>query len=322
MQFQADEKYEQALLAALIYIQTHLDGDLSLERLAERAGFSPYHFHRVFRAFVGEPVKEYTRRLRLERGAYRLKISQESVLHIALESGFKTHESFTRAFTRRFGINPSRFRTDFLVHDRKRRRQMDTTRQHTSVVEPGLFDHSASEMRVRFERVKPITVAFIRHTGPYDGLLEPGSSLASLWDELFRWGNPRGLTGPDSLLIGIGHDDPSVTPPDKLRFDVCVQLLEFREPIGSIGCQTISPGMYAAGRHYGLFDDLADAYVRTYDAAVANGQYRLRPLPSFEVYGSTRVRDDLRIHFTDVYMPVEPANGTSQEESESWQASK
>ncbi|MGQ0604195.1 MAG: helix-turn-helix domain-containing protein, partial [Anaerolineales bacterium] len=87
MKFAANEKYEQALLAALVHIQTHLDAELPLEALAERAGFSPYHFHRTFTYFVGEPVKEYIRRLRLERGAYRLKISADSVLEIALEAG-------------------------------------------------------------------------------------------------------------------------------------------------------------------------------------------------------------------------------------------
>src|SRR5690348_5485343 len=114
MIFKTDEKHEQALLATLLYIQTHLDQDLSLELLAERAGFSAYHFHRLFRAAIGEAVKEYIRRLRLERGAYRLKISYEPILHLALEAGFKTHESFTRAFERQFGVTPSAYRSNFL----------------------------------------------------------------------------------------------------------------------------------------------------------------------------------------------------------------
>jgi AraC family transcriptional regulator len=111
MRFQVDEKYQQALIATLVYIQTHLEDELTLERLAGRAGFSPFHFHRVFSEFVGEPVKEYIRRLRLERGAYRLKISQDPIVRIALDSGFKTHETFTRAFAASLASTQASFAT-------------------------------------------------------------------------------------------------------------------------------------------------------------------------------------------------------------------
>jgi len=122
--FQTNEKYEEALLSTLIYIQTHLESDLNLDRLAERAGFSSYHYHRIFREVIGEPVKEYVRRLRIERAAYRLKVSEETILHIAMDAGFKTHESFTRAFTRQFGITPNEFRNNSLRASRERKKQV------------------------------------------------------------------------------------------------------------------------------------------------------------------------------------------------------
>lgn len=107
-------------------------------------------------------------------------------------------------------------------------------------------------------------------------------------------------------MIGVAQDDPSVTPPTRQRFDVCVQVPEFRDPAGAIGGQTIAPGAYAAGRHYGSFESLADTYAHIYDMQIAPGQYQMRPLPAFEIYGSTRVKEDLNIHYTDVYLPVEP----------------
>jgi len=310
MQFKSNPNYDQALLSTLVHIQTHLHADMSLEFLANRAGFSAYHFHRIFREFVGEPVKEYIRRLRLERGAYRLKISEDSVLQIALECGFKTHESFTRAFTRRFGVPPSAFRKDFLAKNQKRTRRADV---RSGANELDRLVNQSAEVQVRIERVKPILVAFVRHIGPYDSVLEPGSPLASVWEALFQWGNHHSLTGPDSLMIGIGQDDPSVTPPEKLRFDVCVQVPVFRNPTGSIGCQTISPGAYAVGRHYGSFDNLADTYGHIYMNWLPTSKYRMRAIPAFEVYGSTWVNDDLQIHYTDVYMPIESINGRQEE---------
>jgi AraC family transcriptional regulator len=308
MKFAANEKYEQALLRALVHIQTHLDGELSLEALAEGAGFSPFHFHRLFTEFVGEPVKEYIRRLRLERGAYRLKVSGEPVLAIALEAGFKSHESFTRAFARRFGVTPARFREDFLsaARDRKRRLQLQRVAPRTFAGEAALLPNQFTEQRVRIERVRPLLVAFIRRVGPYESALAPGSSLASLWAELFAWGQANRLIGPGSLLLGIPQDDPSVTPPEKQRFDVGVQVLEFRAPTGAIGCQTVGPGLYAVGRHYGAFETLAETYAHVFDTQVLSGGFQLRAAPPFEVYTHTRIKDDLTIHYTDVYLPVEP----------------
>jgi AraC family transcriptional regulator len=311
VKFAADEKYEQALMRALVHIQTHLDGELSLATLADCAGYSPFHFHRLFTEFVGEPVKGYIRRLRLERGAYRLKVSDEPVLAIALEAGFKSHESFTRAFARRFGMTPSRFRADYLsaTRDRKRRLALERPAFAAFEAETALLPDPVIEHRVRFERVRPLLVAFIRHVGPYESALTPGSSLAVLWEELFAWGHGNRLIGPGSLLLGIPQDDPSVTPPERRRFDIGVQVLEFRDPTGSIGYQTIAPGLYAVGRHYGPFDTLAETYAHIVDTQVLNGRCRLRAATPFEVYGHTRVKEDLAIHYTDVYLPIEPGGG-------------
>jgi len=307
MIFQTSEKYEQALLSTLIHIETHLEDDLGLDMLAERAGFSAYHFHRIFREIIGEPVKEYIRRLRIERGAYRLKISEETILQIALDAGFKTHESFTRAFERRFGITPSEFRTNFLRVSRERKLQVEPQylADYKLMDRSGLLPNLSTAAHVRLEHVRPIIVAFVRHVGPYDRLLEKGSPMSGLWEELFQWGNTHRLINADSLLIGIPQDDPSVTPPEKQRFDVCVQIPEFRSPSGHIGCQTICAGLYGAGRHYGAFDHLAETYIHIYDSLITAGQYRLQQQTPFEVYSYSRVKEDIRVHFTDVYLPVE-----------------
>ncbi|HSL30070.1 MAG TPA: helix-turn-helix domain-containing protein [Anaerolineales bacterium] len=308
MVFTTNEKYEQAILSTLLYVQSHLESHLTLETLAGRAGFSPYHFHRIFRDAIGEPIKEYIRRLRMDRAAYRLKISEETILRIAVDAGFRTHESFTRAFQRQFGIPPNEFRRNFLQASRARKKQLPPrymTEFHLEG-EPDLLANGSTSSQVRLEQVRPIIVAFVRHVGPYDRLLDPGSPMSLLWQELFDWGNANRLINADSLLIGIPQDDPSITPPEKQRFDVCVQIPEFRNPSGHIGCQTIAAGTFGVGRHYGPFDDLADTYMHVYDTLITTGKCRLRTQAPFEVYSYSTVKGDIRIHFTDVYLPVEP----------------
>ena len=86
--------------------------EISLDVLAARAGWSPFHFHREFRKIVGETPKRYMLRLRLERAAARLMTGTDPVVSIAADAGFASHEVFTRAFRRQFGVSPSVYRRD------------------------------------------------------------------------------------------------------------------------------------------------------------------------------------------------------------------
>jgi AraC family transcriptional regulator len=94
----------------IAFASAHLDEDLSLTALASRAGLSAFHLHRVFSAAAGETPKQFTLRLRLSRAAAMLLTTADSVLDIALECGFGSHEAFCRTFRKRFGMAPSVYR--------------------------------------------------------------------------------------------------------------------------------------------------------------------------------------------------------------------
>jgi AraC family transcriptional regulator len=98
------------LLTLLSHVKGHLDGDVSLDALAARSGWSSFYLHRAFRRLVGETPKAYTQRLRLDRAAARLATRSDRVVDVALDSGFASQAVFTRAFTRRFGRSPERYR--------------------------------------------------------------------------------------------------------------------------------------------------------------------------------------------------------------------
>jgi AraC family transcriptional regulator len=84
--------------------------EMSLATPSQRAGWSAFHFQRVFHRFANETPKAYVQRLRLERGAALLLTSDRSVANVAFACGFTSHESFTRAFRRRFGTSPRAYR--------------------------------------------------------------------------------------------------------------------------------------------------------------------------------------------------------------------
>jgi len=73
------------------------------------ACISPFHFHRLFHAFVGETVHQYVRRLKLEQAASKLQQSDQAITDIALDAGLDTPSGFTKAFKRVLGLSPKKF---------------------------------------------------------------------------------------------------------------------------------------------------------------------------------------------------------------------
>ena len=91
------------------YIETHLKEPISLHQLAEAAGYSPWHAARVFKELTGKTPFEYIRLVRLSRAAVRLRDENVKVVDVAFDFVFGSHEGFTRAFSKEFGVTPQTF---------------------------------------------------------------------------------------------------------------------------------------------------------------------------------------------------------------------
>jgi AraC family transcriptional regulator len=285
------QDYRERILRVLVHIQQNLDAALDLEDLARIACFSPFHFHRIFRGMVGESVKEHVRRLRLERAAMRLKHTDRPVTGIAFEAGYETHESFSRAFKMLHGVSPSGFR------------KAPSSVQFLAAGDPdhlGFHERNETAMDVRIETVAPMRVAFIRHTGPYD-------QVGPTWQRLCTHLGPKGLLGPSSLFLGVCHDDPEVTPQEKVRYDACVTVDETFSASDEVGVQVLAGGDYAIATHEGPYENLKVTYGEIYGVWLPGSGREPRPLPCFELYRNNPQEvapADLR---TDIYVPLEPA---------------
>ena len=98
-------EYEKRVNLVIDHVSAHLAEDLSLEGLARVAAFSPFHFHRIFRAISGETLFAFVQRLRLERAASALRYhGDRSILAVALDHGFSSAATFARAFKAHFGM--------------------------------------------------------------------------------------------------------------------------------------------------------------------------------------------------------------------------
>lgn len=102
----------QQMKHVMDFIQEHLSQDLSLEALAQQAGFSSYHFARLFRQTTGESPHQFVLRQRIRRAQYLLEERDLPLAHVALESGFANQSHLTQAFKRHLGLTPRTYRQD------------------------------------------------------------------------------------------------------------------------------------------------------------------------------------------------------------------
>ena len=94
--------YNRALNSSVNFIEHNLKNRFEMEDVAERAGFSLFHFMRVFYSFTGYTLKGYIRERRLSESARELLESNRQVQELANEYGFESSETFIRAFKKEF----------------------------------------------------------------------------------------------------------------------------------------------------------------------------------------------------------------------------
>jgi AraC family transcriptional regulator len=278
----------EKLLPVLVHIQANLDADLSLEALAEGARLSPFHFHRLFRSTIGETLKQYTQRLRLERAAQRLILHDGTILDVALDSGFRSHETFSREFKRRFQVTPRSYR------------QWGRGRLKRSSVSTPPLDELYAEFELsetKVSKMAQLNLAFIRHVGPYEAVPD------TLWQTLTD--GARGRRLPFELVfLGIAHDAPGITPPEKLRFDAAIVVPGQFSSEGIVGNQVLGPAEFAVTTHVGHYRTLPQAYGAIVERVGRLKGYRLGELPSVEIYRTTRVDAQHAMNQTDIYIRI------------------
>jgi AraC family transcriptional regulator len=288
--------YKERILRVLTHIQEHLDESLDLEELAGVACFSSFHFHRVFAAMTGETIADHVRRLRLERAAMELRSGARQVIQLALDAGYEAHEAFTRAFKAAYGVSPTEFR---------RATEPIAILGAPSGVhfQPGVplttfnTNHLTTKvMKVITRKIKPMRVAYLRHVGPYQ-------NTKSTWFDLMARLSADNQIHKRSVFIGIGHDNPSVTPAAELRYDACITVEKEYVPKPPVELQTIVGDDYAVVKNCPR-GKIKDAYQYLFGKWLARSSRELRPLPSF--VRLMNVRDAVARHRYDIYMPLQP----------------
>ncbi len=297
--------YQSRINRVLDHIDTHLHEPLQLPELARVAHFSPYHFHRIFRAMVGETVHGYVTRLRMERAAAILRNNPDrDVTGIAYDVGFSSPSTFARCFRGHFGMSATEWRkgecTDRKIGTMDRNDGMadgnggtaQTTirfylEPHTNqpLWELKMTKKNGNELQstVKLEDYPERHVAYVRHVGPYQG---QAAVFEKLWSAIFGWAGMHGLMSrPDFEALCIYHDDPDITEPEKLRVSACVTAPEDIEVSGEIGRMTIPGGPYATADYELGPEDFADAWQLMFGTYLPESGFVPDERPCFELYG-------------------------------------
>jgi len=290
--------YTERILRVLTHIQAHLDEALDLEDLARVACFSSFHFHRVFAAMTGETIADHVRRLRLERAAMELRSGAKQVIYVALDAGYEAHAAFTRAFKTAYKVSPADFR--------RATGPIATLAAPSGVhFRPGVplttfnTNHITTKvMKVITRTIKPMRVAYLRHVGPYD-------DVKQTWFDLSARLSAAKQVRKTSVFIGIGHDDPSVTPAAELRYDACITVDETYEPKKPVALQTIVGGDYAVAKNCPV-GKIKEAFQYLFGKWLARSSRNLRPIPSFIVWVDAYKGVAPGTWRVDVYMPLQP----------------
>jgi AraC family transcriptional regulator len=242
------------LAPLLEHIEQNLGDDLSLEALARRWGLSPYHFHRTFRASVGEAPIHYVRRLRLEAAATRLKLSTRSVTDVAFDVGYESLEGFIRAFHARFGTSPQRFRA----------------------ARPA--PHLPAGFAPRIVVLPPRRLACVRHVGPYDRTL-------ATFERLAGWADSRGLLGRE--MLAAYRDDQDITAASHTRCEVALAVGSRVEGCDEVVVRGVPGGEFAVFEHTGDVAERRRLYEVAFRRWLPSIGRRAKGAPPFETYAVT-----------------------------------
>jgi AraC family transcriptional regulator len=299
------EEYIRRIHKVQDYIELHLGQSLSLEALSYAAGFSKYHFSRIFQGILHEPLAHYVNRIRMERALFLLAHrSDKNMTDIAYELGFSDSAVFTRAFKNFYGISPREYRKEYSKNCKEpfllSEYNKDTAKKEW---EGNPFPVTG---QITIENLEEKQVAYVRHTGTYETLAK---EYVSLIDTLFTQADRQHLlVEGQNWVLAMYHDNPEFGEASQFRTSLCLTVpddIKIYED-GILGRMKLEGGLYAVGHFHIRQEQYGDAWNFMYQEWIAGSGYVPRDYSPFEVYRNIPSADGSPIHEVEIYVPIEP----------------
>ncbi|MFC4209564.1 GyrI-like domain-containing protein [Pedobacter lithocola] len=269
--------YRQRINQVIDHLNVHLDRPVPLEELASVAFFSPFHFHRVFVAMMGETVKAFTSRMRNEKAARLLKFSEKPISEIAAECGFSSTSTLSRLFKQYFAVSPGRYRKGEKIKNSKIRKDLQPIIEYHCELKEQELERL---FPVEIMHLKERRVAYIRVTDAFrEGV------VVSAFAKLVIWAKDLGIYESETIF-GMSKDDPEVTPKQKYRYEACITLPEnFKVgPDSPVQTRVLPACKYAFTKVTGDINLVARGINYLFDNWLINSNFECETQPGLEVF--------------------------------------
>ncbi|MEO1012919.1 MAG: AraC family transcriptional regulator [Bacteroidota bacterium] len=279
------DDYALRINKVLNHIQANLGNPFRLFELSTIGDFSPYHFHRIISAYLGEPLGTYIKRVRIEKAAQLLRFSNTSISEISEMVGYDTLSSLSAAFQKRFGLSPTAYRKKH--NPQKSARTVD-------VPEKVNFDFNPT-----IKTLPPMKIAFVRIFGKYGS--EP---IGKAWDKLFRFAAHQNLMDEKTKMLGISYDNPEITENEKYEYNACITIQKEIKPEGEIGIKEMKGGKYAVFTHRGNYENFSLIYSLIFKEWLLKSEHELRDTEIFDRYVNTPFDTEPNELVTEIHLPL------------------
>lgn len=278
------EEYQKQINVIVEYISNHLDEELELGILAEKANFSPFHFHRIMKAFLGEPLGTFIVRLRVETAARLLRYTELPIQDIAYRVGYDVPSSLSKIFRSFYGISPTKFRNN----------------KNYVIMKPLQMNDNLNLKAPKIKELDSKQVIYIQLFGEYSNL-----NFGETWAKLWQYVKENKLFTAGIEHLCIYHNDPKITASENLRTDICLTIHKPVESKGEIGVKNTEGGKYAVFLYEGTYDHLGMVYDTIYGKWLPESGHKLRDVPVFEKYLNNPENTLPEKLKTEIYIPVE-----------------
>lgn len=299
------EEYIRRIHKVQDYIENHLGQSISIEELSNAAGFSKYHFSRIFQGILHEPLAHYVNRIRMEKALFLLAHRTDiNMTDIAYELGFTDSAVFSRAFKNYYGVSPREYRKEYSKNC-KDSFLLSEYNKNTAKKEwaGNLFPVTG---KITIENLEEKQAAYVRHTGNYETL---GKEYAYLMKMLFAHAKKQHLlVDGQNWVLAMYHDNPEFGEENKFRTSLCLTVpeeLRIQED-GILGTMKLEGGLYAVGHFQIQQEQYSDAWNYMYQEWITGSGYVPRNSYPFEVYRNNPHANERHIHEVDIYVPIEP----------------
>jgi AraC family transcriptional regulator len=271
---QASNEYIKRIDRVIDHLRSHLDQSFKLEELARIACFSDFHFHRIFGAMIGETLNSFTNRLRLEKAARLLRRSSQSATDVALECGFSSSATFSRAFSKAYNVSPSEYRKTGKFKNSKICKELFPKHEY---VLPMTEKEKEAAFPIEIKKFPAWDVAYIRVSNSFEG-----DRVLQAFRKIIAWAKSQKIYDKGTLF-GMSIDDPSVTPKHLYRYEACFASSSPFDCTEDISKTKIPSRAYAVTRIHGDIRRSATAWDYLSGDWLIKSDYEPEHAPGFEI---------------------------------------